>query len=1007
MKWWQFLLFLLFYTPAPAQPLQRGKVESTYTYRHFTIADGLPQIQITSLFCDSKGFVWVGTKFGIARWDGKQFKVFTPKEGAAGRQAIHFTETDRGDIVVAWHSPAFNIIRGDVIETITLPVHWNATNVSHIFPADSNRIFLCTTGFSDEKNMKYSLVSVFNLETNRFEREIWMPLYHFLSITKDGYIVTADYNFDKSFSQQCYLYRYNRFIKKVDVPGKPTGLNFSRFPAFNYYINNDLSVKYSINVVNDEVRFVPEKTNIRQQLSFHNAQYVYTTPEQKSYFQDSLQQLVEESPLQKRVLANLPAVSFMIKDKEQNLWAATENGLYCFYKLAMAEYRFNFLPGTLDAVWSMAKTSNGNWYYSSYEKGFFKSIDNNQTWQRISEIDKTKPDEFMRKGSYGTIALRNGGLILTANSGFNYINGSVFRQYNLFGKGADVFSCWEDTLHNRVLISKYTYLFSFDLKTLQLDTLLKLPYNGLQTILNILPGVNNKPVLTGKGVPLHYNNGNWQQVKGAVEVRSIGSFIDEWGGLWLGEPQRLTCVRNGKSFSMKKFPGRQLVLSITSWKKKWLVIGGGFEIIFFDLEIFYRTGKEIYQRFDAGSGFTTTEGGQNSLVHDSDGSIWWPCQEKIIRFWPEKLLGKTAMVNSPELFTATVSGKGDSSLYFNGKTFQEVFQSNKEFRNLRFAYGTAAMNNYDNLVYRYRLIGHDTNWSLPVNSKVVVFNNLKPGTYRFQVQSSFDAVNWSATTSSSQVKIQGYWYETMMFKIAILFGVIGFASLITYYFSKQHRKGLERRKLMNELQLKAIRGKAIPHFSGNAFANIDFYIEKGDTENASRYLAILSRLHNITLADSDKSARTLDEELAYLKLYLEMEKLRFEERISYKFEIAEDVNNDIMVPNMILHTYAENAIKHGLKNISGHGCIKVTAYKENAGTWLKVSDNGIGRKESILYNKDSTKQGLLILNKQIELYNISNKRKIQLQTHDLYKDDKTPAGTVFSVFIPDNFIFNS
>ncbi|MBL0133954.1 MAG: hypothetical protein IPP79_08060 [Chitinophagaceae bacterium] len=71
---------------AKTQGSNSGVINTRFTSRHFTIADGLPQIQITRLFNDSKGFVWVGTKFGLYVGMVKKFKVFTPKKELLGNR---------------------------------------------------------------------------------------------------------------------------------------------------------------------------------------------------------------------------------------------------------------------------------------------------------------------------------------------------------------------------------------------------------------------------------------------------------------------------------------------------------------------------------------------------------------------------------------------------------------------------------------------------------------------------------------------------------------------------------------------------------------------------------------------------------------------------------------------------------------------------------------------------------------------------------------------------------
>lgn len=998
-------IFLFLICRANAQQ-QQGNIVNNYTYRHFTIADGLPQIQITYLFCDSKGFVWVGTKFGLARWDGKQFKVFTPKEGAAGRQVVQVAETQEGDILVAWYGNSFNIIRGDVIQSVALPPHWNANAVAFLLPsAEKGKIFVSVNDFSDDKYLRQSVVAVYNLYTRRYEREVWLHKWMITDITPDGHILAIDYKPTGEIGPFFYLYHFKKLVDVQPIPEPFTGLSYSSYPKASFFTGKNFSKLYEIDLSQKLIRFIPHSTGLLELLDIQHAQHAFFTGNNKCIYQNLQQEIVETTTQQSMVMAKLPLSNFKLFDKEGNLWIATENGLYCFYQRAMQEYKLNVQPGATDAVWSLAKTREGNFFYASYEHGFFESRDDIKSWKRCTQVDKTAANDLMRKGAYGTLALQNGGVILAAAGGFYYLNKGTLKQYNLYGKGADMFAAWEDTITHKVLISKYNWLFELDIATLKLDIVLKLPHKDLRSVLHITNDSQGQPILSGAGTSLIRINNQWQPVPGAEQINAISSCMDSWNSLWLGYAQKLTIVRNGTAHVMQQFPGRQLVLSLTTWNRKWLVIGGGFEIIFLDLEEFYKTGKEYYRRFDAGSGFITTEGGQNSFLHDSDGSIWWPCSDKIIRFWPEKLLTSKAQINPPVLFSMSALNNSDSMMNLVAKQRVKEFTVSPAFRSLRFQFGSAAMNNYDNLVYRYRLRGGDSSWSQPSSTGFAMFSNLSPGTYRFEVQSSTDGVLWSTITSALPVVLPPYWYETFIVR---LFGVIiavAIVSMITLWFSRRKRKEAERQKLMNELQLKAMRGKALPHFSGNAFANIDFYIEKGDTENASRYLAVLSRLHNITLSDSDKPSRSISEEVNYVKLYLEMEKLRFGDKLEYEILADQDLNTQVQVPNMVLHTYAENAIKHGLKNKKGKGKIIVLVREMNDGIFISVADDGIGRTAALQYNKNTTRQGLKILQKQIDLYNQFNKQKITQTITDLLSENGLPAGTEFAMFVPLSYSF--
>ena len=108
---------------------------------------------------------------------------------------------------------------------------------------------------------------------------------------------------------------------------------------------------------------------------------------------------------------------------------------------------------------------------------------------------------------------------------------------------------------------------------------------------------------------------------------------------------------------------------------------------------------------------------------------------------------------------------------------------------------------------------------------------------------------------------------------------------------------------------------------------------------------------------------------------------------------------------MLLHTYCQNAIKHGISNRPEGGRVEVTITnleREHA-IVVSVRDNGVGRREAARLNADTTKQGLRILLDQIELYNQTNKHAIRQEVSDMLDEDGKPAGTCYSMTIPTDY----
>jgi LytS/YehU family sensor histidine kinase len=241
--------------------------------------------------------------------------------------------------------------------------------------------------------------------------------------------------------------------------------------------------------------------------------------------------------------------------------------------------------------------------------------------------------------------------------------------------------------------------------------------------------------------------------------------------------------------------------------------------------------------------------------------------------------------------------------------------------------------------------------------------------------------------------------------VTILIAVGLLSALITQRLRRIKYLKLKQLQQINDLKLKAIRTKAIPHFTGNVYNNIDYLIEIQEYEAASNSLALLSRIHNKVLQDADKQSHSLKEELEFVEIYIKLEKLRYKENLKFFIEKSPSVDLSTQIPIMILHTYVENAIKHGLMSKKGKGRIDVKIDSDEIGVKICVRDDGIGRKEAFNYNKDSSGKGLSIFEQQIELYNLNNKIPILQTVTDLKDENGIPAGTEFCLFVPFHFSY--
>jgi signal transduction histidine kinase len=141
-------------------------------------------------------------------------------------------------------------------------------------------------------------------------------------------------------------------------------------------------------------------------------------------------------------------------------------------------------------------------------------------------------------------------------------------------------------------------------------------------------------------------------------------------------------------------------------------------------------------------------------------------------------------------------------------------------------------------------------------------------------------------------------------------------------------------------QLTALKMQIHPHFLFNTLNSISALLHK-DVEVADRMIARLSDFLRMTLRNSGTSAVTLEQELEFLTTYLEIEKIRFQDKLLVEMEI-DDVALDAKVPNLILQPLVENAVRHGVAKQTGVGRLRIQADRVGDRLVINIEDNGPG-----------------------------------------------------------------
>lgn len=251
-------------------------------------------------------------------------------------------------------------------------------------------------------------------------------------------------------------------------------------------------------------------------------------------------------------------------------------------------------------------------------------------------------------------------------------------------------------------------------------------------------------------------------------------------------------------------------------------------------------------------------------------------------------------------------------------------------------------------------------------------------------------------------------FAIILFVLAVF--LVGFLLFKRRIKEINTKNELEAQKLQLEQDLQksmlaSIKSQMNPHFLFNALNTIQSYIYTNDKENASIYLGKFSELTRLILDMSNKDTVTLTDEIKSLKLYLELEKLRFEDKLNYQFNVSIELSTDTTyIPPMIIQPYVENAIKHGLLHKKKEREVVISFHKETTGVVVKIEDNGIGRKKSEELKKVKKSRHLSFSTnaneKRLDILNKGMSQNIALEIIDKENEYGEATGTIVILHIP-------
>jgi two-component system LytT family sensor kinase len=205
-------------------------------------------------------------------------------------------------------------------------------------------------------------------------------------------------------------------------------------------------------------------------------------------------------------------------------------------------------------------------------------------------------------------------------------------------------------------------------------------------------------------------------------------------------------------------------------------------------------------------------------------------------------------------------------------------------------------------------------------------------------------LEWSEPGWTFSAMIRQRLFARVLVNLIIYWAIVGAGYAFDYYrrFREQELQSSQLEAQLAQAQLQALRMQLQPHFLFNTLHAISALMDD-DVKAARQMIARLSELLRLTLDSAGRQEVTLRQELEVVELYLEIEQIRFQDRLQVRMDIAPGAL-EARVPNLVLQPVVENAIRHGIAPSSSAGRLEISAQLHDQTVELEVRDDGPGIK---------------------------------------------------------------
>jgi len=987
------LLFLFFFTQLLFSQYIDTKV--------ITVNEGLFSNNIQKTFIDSDGTLWIGSRAGLSKKKMNSFEIVAEATKFKFNNIFDITEDENKKMWIAGYGQGILCFDKNSSQLINTKNGLVNNFVRVVFPY-GDKIYTGTlNGVSIISKDDFTIINPSFIQNPNHE----FSISSFFVLNNKVYLTTLN--------DGLYLIEDNELVKVNDIK--------KIFSSYVWKNKIYLGTETELLILDDKKFDVIKKYPVSSIWQFTNYNNGISFISSGIYANDGgIYRLEDEKVVNRVEILKIPFLdlkSFAYDKKNEFLYIGTQNNGLIQINLNASIFHQNLFNKVYSLVIDKQKE------YVFHDDGF-SILKNNQILKNVS-LKKFKELQLKQYKKFKEIAVISNHFYpidyTLSEDRIQFYNSMIFDNKIWVSSNLGMFRL---TLDGNLIDYYPIHVFIFTFFHNKLTTVV--PYGGIRVFDNIE---------TMKYKYFH----NWKNPHIPADIVSIINFDDRI--FFASALSGLYEYRNGKfkSFATSNEFNELKLKRITKTQNGNLIVITDFNDVY-ELDIKQSPVKIVrHIRHDKIKGSST------AFTHEIDGVLYVGTNLGINVFKDDKyfFLNKSqglldyninkAIVDDTKLYVLTSNGYFvlDNTSFINKKKrnikakVTKILVNNEEIdlatkaiqsKILVLDYNQNNINVFftisnekfpDKLKFKYRLKASEP-WADLSNDTQINLSYLDRGFYDLEIQISNEDNGNISTQSLVKIEIKPPFYLKLPFILCIgsaliLITIFIIRLRINYIQSSQQKKmklielqtEQEKKELLfdkqlAEVKLQSLKSQMNSHFLFNVLSSIQFYIISKDVDNALYYLERFSSLIRRTLDFSDKKVISLEEEIDYLKQYIEIENIRVENQITFEVAIEPNLNlNAIEISPLLLQPFVENSIIHGFPLSVEKPLIKLSIGKYKDKIQITLEDNGIGEFKS--HNTTHDSKGISIVKKTLDLTQKNHEQSINISF--------TENGTKVVIFI--------